>query len=65
MRFAGEDIVTAAETVMAEVAAMGGTGGVIVVSPDGNAGWSFTTPGMFRGRVSSDSAAETAMYGDA
>jgi beta-aspartyl-peptidase (threonine type) len=65
VRFAGEDIVTAAETVMAEVAAIGGTGGVIVVSPDGNAGWSFTTPGMFRGRVSSDGAAETAMYGDA
>jgi beta-aspartyl-peptidase (threonine type) len=65
VRFAGEDIVTAADTVMAEVTAMGGTGGVIVVSPDGTAGWSFTTPGMFRGRVSSDGLTEVAMYGDA
>lgn len=64
VRFTGEDIVTAAGIVMAEVAAMGGTGGVIVVSPDGRAGWSFTTPGMFRGRVSSDGAAEIGMYGE-
>jgi len=64
VRFTGEDIVTAARTVMGEVAALGGTGGVIVVGPQGEAGWSFNTPGMFRGRVSTGKAAEIAMFGD-
>lgn len=65
VRLGGEEIVSAARTVMADVAAMGGSGGVIVVSPSGEAGWHFTTPGMFRGRVSSDGAAEVGIYGDA
>jgi L-asparaginase / beta-aspartyl-peptidase len=64
VRLGGDDIVSAARAVMAEVAAMGGSGGVIVVSPSGEAGWHFTTPGMFRARVSSDDAAEVAIYGD-
>ncbi len=65
VRLGGEDIVAAARTVMADVAAMGGSGGVIVVSPSGEAGWQFTTPGMFRGRVSSSQSAEVAIYGGA
>ncbi len=65
VRLAGEDVRTAAAAVMAEVKAMGGTGGVIFLSPDGTHGWTFTTPGMFRGQVSSSRAAEVAMYGDA
>jgi len=64
VRFKGEDIVTAANTVMAEVKALGGDGGVIVVAPDGSGGWSFNTPGMYRGRVSSAEAAKVAIYGD-
>jgi L-asparaginase / beta-aspartyl-peptidase len=64
VRMMDEDIVSAAEVVMADVAAMGGSGGVIVVSPNGKAGWMFTTPGMFRGRISSDEAAEVAVYRD-
>jgi beta-aspartyl-peptidase (threonine type) len=64
VRFTGEDIVTAARVVMADVTAMGGSGGVIVVSPTGDAGWTFTTPGMFRGRVSSSAAATVAIYRD-
>jgi beta-aspartyl-peptidase (threonine type) len=64
VRFTGEDIATAAAAVMAEVKAMGGSGGVIVVSPSGDAGWTFTTPGMFRGRVSSEHASEVGIYGE-
>ena len=64
VRFTGEDIVCAANTVMAEVRAMGGDGGVIVVGGDGTAGWSFTTPGMYRGRVSLGKAPEVAIFGD-
>ena len=64
VRFKREKIVKAAGTVMAEVKALGGDGGVIVVGPDGDGGWSFNTPGMYRGRVSSTKAAEVAIYGD-
>ena len=64
VRFKGEKIVEAARVVMAEVKALGGDGGVIVVGPDGVGGWSFNTPGMYRGRVSSTAAAEVGLYGD-
>jgi L-asparaginase / beta-aspartyl-peptidase len=64
VRFKREKIVKAAGTVMAEVKALGGDGGVIVVGPDGDGGWSFNTPGMYRGRVSSTKPAEVAIYGD-
>ncbi|MEN2748240.1 isoaspartyl peptidase/L-asparaginase [Sphingomonas sp. T9W2] len=64
IRFAGEDLQTAADTVLAETQALGGTGGVIVAGPDGDVAWSFTTPGMYRGRVGSDGTRRTAIYGD-
>ncbi len=64
VRLGGEDIVTAAAAVMADVTALGGSGGVIFVSPHGNGGWRFTTPGMLRGRVSSADAAEVAIFED-
>ncbi len=62
VRLGGEDMLTAARAAMADVAALGGSGGVIVVSADGKAGWHFTTPGMFRGRVSSNCEAEVGIY---
>ena len=64
VRFAKENIVAAADTVMADVKALGGSGGVIVVHPDGSGGWSFNTPGMYRARISSARPAEVAIYGD-
>ena len=64
MLYAGEPPETAAAAVMAEVTALGGTGGVIVATPDGRGVWHFTTPGMYRGRVSSRDAAEVALYRD-
>ena len=64
VRLAGDSPQSAADTVMAAVKALGGNGGVIVVAPDGEACWSFTTPGMFRGRIKSGGAAEIAVYGD-
>ena len=39
----------AADSVLAEVKALGGDGGVIVVTPDGEMVSSFNTPGMYRG----------------
>jgi beta-aspartyl-peptidase (threonine type) len=64
MRMLGEDAATAAETVMAEVKALGGTGGVIVAGADGEAVWRFTTPGMYRGRADASGRREVAIFGD-
>lgn len=64
MLHAGEGPEAAAEAVMAEVTELGGTGGVIVVAPDGRGAWRFTTPGMYRGRAAADEAPVVAIYGE-
>lgn len=64
MRWKGEDVQTAADAVMAEVKALGGSGGVIVVAPDGTGGYSFNTPGMYRGRATSAGLRDVSIYGD-
>ena len=64
VRIAGEGIDAAARAVLAEIAAMGGTGGVIVAAPDGGLAWSFTTPGMYRARASAAGERVIAIYGD-
>jgi len=53
MRLTGESANQAARAVLAEIGTMGGVGGVIVVTPDGDTALAFTTPGMFRGRADS------------
>ncbi|PKP90126.1 MAG: isoaspartyl peptidase/L-asparaginase [Alphaproteobacteria bacterium HGW-Alphaproteobacteria-16] len=64
VRFAGETLQTAADAVLAETKALGGTGGVIVTGPDGDIAWSFTTSGMYRGRLAAGEAPVVAIYGD-
>jgi beta-aspartyl-peptidase (threonine type) len=64
VRFKGESLKAAADTVMAETKALGGTGGVIVTGPDGTMAWSFNTPGMYRGHVSSAGERTVGIYGD-
>jgi L-asparaginase / beta-aspartyl-peptidase len=64
MRMLGEDAKTAADHVMKELKLLGGTGGVIVTSPDGTATWSFNTPGMYRGRATSAGEKLVAVFGD-
>jgi beta-aspartyl-peptidase (threonine type) len=63
MRFKGESAKQAADTVMAEIEALGGSGGVIVVTPKGEAEWSFNTPGMYRGKASA-AGRSVAIFGD-
>lgn len=63
-RLAGEPVLAAARAVIKDVGALGGTGGVIVVGPDGAGGWAFNSAGMYRGRISSDQEAVVAVYGD-
>ena len=64
IRLAGDTAQTAADAVMAEVRALGGTGGVIVTTPAGDAVWSLTTPGMYRARATAAGVREVAIYGD-
>jgi len=63
MRMLGESVRTAADKVIADVAALGGSGGVIVVAPDGDAGFAFNTPGMYRG-IASAEGRRVAIYAD-
>ena len=63
-RLTGEPLQSIADAVMAEVKAMGGTGGVIVAAPAGEAVWSLTTPGMYRARIEVDGTRHIAIYGD-
>jgi beta-aspartyl-peptidase (threonine type) len=44
----------ALDSVLAEIAALGGKGGLIAVAPSGEAAWGFTTPAMYRGRADAD-----------
>lgn len=52
-----------ADAVMAEVKELGGDGGVILVTPDGEAIFSFNTTGMYRGRATSTGVNEVAIFG--
>lgn len=51
-----------ADEVMREVADLGGDGGVIVATPEGHAFYSFNTPGMYRGRATSEGLNEVAIF---
>jgi len=53
----------AADAAMADVAALGGSGGVIVVTPAGEGVFSFNTPGMYRGAAGPEGRT-VALYGD-
>jgi L-asparaginase / beta-aspartyl-peptidase len=51
MRLGSQSAQAASDAVMAEVKALGGNGGVIVVTPKGEMVYSFNTPGMYRGKA--------------
>lgn len=53
-----------ADEVLAEVKELGGDGGVILVTPAGDAIFSFNTPGMYRARSTSEGLREIAIYGE-
>lgn len=64
VRLTGADIASATAAVLADVQALGGTGGVIVTAPDGRAYWHFTTPGMYRGHADASGTRAVAIFGD-
>jgi L-asparaginase / beta-aspartyl-peptidase len=65
MRFLGESVEEAAHAVIHEdLAALGGTGGVIALDSQGAITMPFNTPGMFRGYVDVDGNLVVQIYGD-
>ena len=48
MMIGGEGLQAALDAVLADVVSLGGNGGLIGVTPTGEAAWGFTTPGMYR-----------------
>jgi beta-aspartyl-peptidase (threonine type) len=63
IRMLGESAAVAADKVIADVGSLGGSGGVILVTPEGDAGWAFNTPGMYRGMASAEGR-RVAIYAD-
>ena len=63
VRIGHEDAQAAADAAMAEVASLGGAGGVIVFTPGGDGVYSFNTPGMYRGQAG-PGGRSFAIYGD-
>ena len=63
IRMLGEGVRKAADAAIADVGALGGTGGVIAVTPEGEAAWAFNSIGMYRG-IASAEGRRVAIYGD-
>lgn len=63
-RFGRQPLQAAADDVLAEVASMGGDGGVIVMPPAGDPLFSFNSEGMYRGRASAAGLSEIKVYKD-
>ena len=53
VRLGGQSLQDALDATLADIAALGGKGGLIAVAPDGEAAWGFTTPAMYRGMADS------------
>lgn len=64
IRLKGEDAQTAADAVLADVKALGGDGGVIVVTPKGEQVFSFNSKGMYRALADSKRR-KIALYSEA
>ncbi|MEO6113245.1 MAG: isoaspartyl peptidase/L-asparaginase [Sphingomicrobium sp.] len=64
VRLTGEPLQQALDAVLADVRALGGSGGLIAVAPSGEGAWGFTTPGMYRGEAGPDGR-RVAVYDEA
>jgi len=52
------------QVIQTDLEALGGKGGAIAVTPDGQMAWSFNTSGMYRARVADGGPLEVAIYKD-
>lgn len=60
----GESLANAAQATIMAVGAIGGDGGLIAMGPDGHPAFAINDLGMYRGRISADKAAQTAIFVD-
>ncbi len=63
MRLAGESLQQAVDAEIADIIALGGTGGVIAVAADGDTALAFNSAGMYRG-LATPKGRTIAIYGD-
>jgi beta-aspartyl-peptidase (threonine type) len=63
VRLSGESLQQALDATLADIQSLGGSGGLIAVTPSGEAAWGFTTPGMYRGMADA-SGRKVALYSD-
>lgn len=59
----GQSLQQALDAVLADIAALGGKGGLIAVAPTGEAAWGFTTPAMYRGQTNA-AGSRVAIYSE-
>jgi transaldolase len=52
------------EVIQRRLTALGGDGGVIAITPDGQMAWSFNSAGMYRARASDGQAVQVGIYKD-
>lgn len=62
MKYRGMKLAAAAETVIGNLGALGGTGGLIAIDRAGNIALSFNTTGMYRGYIDVNSQTVVAIY---
>ncbi|MBV9112129.1 MAG: isoaspartyl peptidase/L-asparaginase [Hyphomicrobiales bacterium] len=62
MRLGKQSLAAAAEAVVAELGALGGSGGLIGVDATGEVALPFNCTGMYRGRIGADGIAWTGIY---
>ena len=63
VRLGGESLQEALDGTLEDIRQLGGTGGLIAVSPTGEAAWGFTTKAMYRGVADAENSA-VAIYAD-
>jgi L-asparaginase / beta-aspartyl-peptidase len=64
MEYKGLPVKEAADTVIEKVVKLGGNGGLIALDKDGNIAMSFSTSGMYRGKVGADGQPVVEIYKD-
>ena len=52
------------QVIQQELTDLGGDGGIIALTAEGDIAWSFNTPGMYRARLSEGGEPVVAIYGD-
>lgn len=64
VKYQGKSAQLAAKEVITELASVGGTGGVIVVDPQGNLSWALNTEGMYRAMLGDNTPLKVEIFSE-